>query len=52
VADEGSVRLAVGIASQAGSEGWTRGYAGPPEYLERWATTYGFDRLRRWLLRL
>jgi nicotinamide-nucleotide amidase len=48
---EGSLSLAVAIADQGHSKGWARGYGGPPEYSHRWATTYGFDQLRRWLLR-
>jgi competence/damage-inducible protein CinA-like protein len=48
---EGSLSLAVGIASDDQASGWVRGYGGPPGYVERWATTYGFDQLRRWLLR-
>jgi nicotinamide-nucleotide amidase len=50
-ADQGKLSLAVAIASQGRSEAWARGYGGPPEYAQRWATTYGFDELRRWLLR-
>jgi nicotinamide-nucleotide amidase len=48
--DDGRLSLAVGIASPDRSGAWARGYGGPPEYAQRWATTYGFDRLRRWLL--
>jgi nicotinamide-nucleotide amidase len=49
-ASPGRLSLAVGIASRNRSRAWARGYGGPPEYAQRWATTYGFDRLRRWLL--
>ena len=50
--DEGRLFLAVGIADRDRSQHWVRGYGGPPEYVQRWGSTYGLDRLRRRLLEL
>jgi nicotinamide-nucleotide amidase len=49
---DGRLLLAVGIADGERAVSWTRGYGGPPEYVQRWASTYAFDRLRRHLLQV
>jgi nicotinamide-nucleotide amidase len=49
--EEGRPVVAFSLVTPNDVRGQERGYGGPPEYVATWASTWAFDRLRRWLLR-
>jgi nicotinamide-nucleotide amidase len=49
--EEGQPVVAFSLVTPNDVQGQARGYGGPPEYVAIWASTWAFDRLRRWLLR-
>ena len=48
---EGRPMMGIAVSLSSGKQSSERGYGGPPEHVNIWATTSGFDLLRRWLLR-